>query len=130
MKRFILSLAALLFATISIAQEKPAPLSFVGSKEDDKITVTTSEQSFFSASIFKVGKANVRARLRNISTSEGKIQITWRLPSVVNGELVFTVNDKVWRETIGVVDCQLVLIGKKVLVVVPAQAEKLIEEKK
>ncbi len=129
MKRFILSLAVSLFATISIAQEKAVSLDFIGSDKDNEITVTTSEQSFFSASIFKVGKANVRARLRNISTSKGKIQITWRIPSVVNGELVFTVDDKVWRETIGVVDCQLVLIGKKVLRVVPAQAEKFIEEK-
>lgn len=132
-KRIYLILIFVLLSALLVSSafsQDVKELSFIGSKEDNKITVTTSELSFFSASFFKVGKANIRARLRNISTSEGKMQITWRIPSVVNGKLVFTVNDKAWRETIGVVDCQLVLIGKKVLRVVPAQAEKLVEEKK
>ena len=129
MKKLYPILILVLLASSVFSQEKAAPLEFIGSKEDNKITETTKESSSLSASVFKVGKDLVRARLRKIAQAGDVMQFTWRLPSIANGKLVFTVNDKVWRETIGAVDCKLALISKKLLTIVPAQAEKLIEVK-
>ncbi len=121
----------LIISSFCFAQDEGTPLDFVAGDADDKITVTTGDQSWFSASIFKVGDQLVRARLRKIEIIDGnKIANTWRIPSLVKGRLQFTEDDKAWREIIGVVDCKLQLIRKKILVIVPAQAEKLIEEKK
>lgn len=128
MKKFYSILIVFLFA-FSVFSQDVKELSFIGSKEDNKITETTKESSFFSSSVFKVGNNNVRARLRKIEVVDGSMQITWRVPSIVKGTRVFTVKDKVWRETVGVVDCKLVLISKTLLTVVPAQAEKFVEEK-
>ena len=130
MKKVYSILIVLMLALFSSAFSQDAKeLDFIAGDQDNKITETTKESSSLSASVFKVGKDLVKARLRKIEQAGDVMQFTWRLPSVVNGKLVFTVNDKVWRETIGVVDCKLALISKKLLTIVPAQAEKLVEEK-
>ncbi len=129
MKKFYSILVVVLLAASSAFSQDAKELDFIAGDQDNRITETTKESSSLSASVFKVGKDLVRARLRKIEQDGDVIQFTWRLPSIANGKLVFTVNDKVWRETIGVVDCKLVLISKKMLTIVPAQAEKLVEEK-
>jgi len=133
MKRIVFTLLAIfILSSFAISQDSDKskiPLDFIGSPQDNKITVTTNQLSFFSASIYKVGKKLLRARLRKIKLVDGKLEHTWRIPSVINGNIAFGEKDKVWKEIIGVVDCKLALIGKKVLMIIPARSEELVEEK-